>query len=84
MTQTQLDALRKVVDKPDLYLWAHEVAPIIKWDVQCVRIKGREGTTPFKADPHKGRVQFPKAPFLRYIEESFGMPVKKILEMEAE
>lgn len=84
MTQTQLDALKWAVDKPDLYLLAHEIAPIIKQDPQWLRIKGRKQETPFPAEPHgKSRVNFPKAPFLRYLEGLTGMPVEKMLEMEA-
>ena len=85
MTQIQLDALKKAVEKPNIFLLAHEIGPTLGYDPQWIRIEGRAHRTPYPSQPHgKCRVDFPKAPFLRYVESLMGIPVEKILEMEAE
>ena len=57
----------KTLDRP--FLWADEVAPIIRWDPQWIRICGRQGTLPFPTTCHGRRVQIHRVPFIKFMEE---------------
>lgn len=65
-TRAQLDALQK---KPGPWLLATDIAPILRWDPQWLRIKGRKRDLPFPSEPHGNRVQFPKAAFIAWVEQ---------------
>lgn len=63
----------RMIDSP--YLTPAQVAPVLGWNPQCVRIKAREepNTIPFPVMARGNRVSFPKVDVLRwsqkYLEE---------------
>ena len=48
----------KTLDRP--FLLAAEIAPLLCWRTQIIRVKAREGTLPFPAICHGTRVQIPR------------------------
>ncbi len=65
--RAQLDALQK---KPGPWLLATDIAPILRWNPQCIRLKGQRGDLPFPAEAHGSRVQIYKKAFLAWAEEN--------------
>lgn len=57
----------KALDRP--LLWAAEVAPLLGWDPQWIRVKARQGGLPFRTICHGSRTQIVRASFLEFIEE---------------
>lgn len=58
----------RAADRP--LLWAAEVAPLLGWDPQWIRIKAREGDLPFRTVCHGTRVQIVRQSFLEFMEVS--------------
>ena len=48
-TRALLEELRA---KPGPWLLATDVAPVMRWNPQCVRLKGQRGDLPFPAEAH--------------------------------
>lgn len=55
----------KALDKP--FLWAADIAPVLGWDAQWIRICARNGTLPFPVLCHGSRVQIPRLAFLEFM-----------------
>lgn len=66
-TRALLEELRA---KPGPWLLATDVAPVMRWNPQCVRLKGQRGDLPFSAEAHGSRVQIYKKAFLAWAEEN--------------
>lgn len=55
----------KAMDKP--FLLADQIAPIMGWNAQWIRICAREGTLPFQTVCHGKRVQIVRKSFLEFM-----------------